>query len=75
MQGFKTFDKWWSEDYDLEKDQVKIKLIANIIEKITLKNKEELQKMYEEMKPVLDHNRKWLQNFNGLGKIIKVLND
>ena len=75
MQGFKTFDKWWSEDYDLEKDQVKIKLIANIIEKITLKNKEELQKMYGEMKPVLDHNRKWLQNFNGLGKIIKVLND
>lgn len=31
--------------------------------------------MYQEMKPILDHNRKWLQNFDGLGKIKKVLSN
>lgn len=75
IMGFKTFDKWWDESYDKDNSHTKITKIVDLIEKLCKKDESEIKTMFEEMKPVLDHNRKWLQNFDGLGKIIKVLND
>lgn len=55
--GFKTFDRWWDESYDLEQDDSKrFELIKTIILELNKKNKEELSDMYKEMIPILVHN-------------------
>ena len=56
--GFKTFDKWWDESYDLEENYRKrVKMIVNVIEDINKKPYQELVKMYNEMIPTLKHNQ------------------
>lgn len=56
--GFKTFDKWIDESYDNEQDQHKrLDMIAEEVHKICSYSIEELHQMYEEMKPILEHNR------------------
>jgi hypothetical protein len=56
--GFKTFDKWWDESYDAEENHYsRMMKIFNVIDYIDSKSIEELQKMYTEMKEVLDHNK------------------
>jgi hypothetical protein len=55
--GFKTFDKWVDEDYDLEADNEKrLIMIANEIEKISKLSLPELNQMHAEMKSVLEYN-------------------
>ena len=55
--GFKTFDKWWDESYDLETDyNSRMSLIKNQIQKISKLSLEECQSLYKEMIPVLKHN-------------------
>jgi hypothetical protein len=55
--GFRTFDKWWSEDYDNCTDPVeRILMVVNIIEKISKLPNNELQNMLIEMEEVLEHN-------------------
>jgi hypothetical protein len=55
--GFKTFDKWWDESYDNEKDDEKrLNMIFNLLKDISEKPMDELQKMYKEMIPILQHN-------------------
>ena len=55
--GFKTFNKWWDESYDLEKDNKKRidKVIKNIdyINSLTMT---EVSDMFNEMIPILDYN-------------------
>ena len=59
--GFKTFDKWWNEDYDFETNHLKrMKKIIDIIRYIGQLTYEELYSMYLDMLPVLEHN---LNNF------------
>lgn len=59
--GFKTFDKWWNEDYDLEENHHnRIIKIFNIIDYINSKTIEELKVIYNEMKEILDHNEEIL---------------
>jgi hypothetical protein len=56
--GFKTFDGWWDESYDAEEDHYRRMMkIFNIIDYINSKSIQELQKIYTEMKEVLDHNK------------------
>jgi hypothetical protein len=56
--GFKTFDKWWDESYDIEENHyIRIMKIFNVIDYINSKSIQELQKIYAEMKEVLDHNK------------------
>ena len=58
--GFKTFDRWIDESYDLETDPDKrISLIVQEIERLCQLPKAELDKMYQEMWPVLDYNFEW----------------
>lgn len=55
--GFKTFDKWWSEDYDSELSNSKrlLKIYA-IIEYICNLTELELQDMCKEMESILEYN-------------------
>lgn len=55
--GFKTFDKWWDESYDTEKNNDRrIEKLFNTITYINSLSLDELQDIYHEMKDVLEHN-------------------
>ena len=59
--GFKTFNNYWSEDYDNESDpDKKVQLIVNIVKKLNNKPIEELHEMYWDMMPILKHNQSLL---------------
>jgi len=58
--GFKTFDKWWSEDYDNYDGVTRIEKIFDIIDYICSLSQIELNTMYDDMEYVLEHNRHWL---------------
>ena len=61
--GFKSFGNFWDESYDNEKDDdKKIEMIANIIQDICKKNISEIKKMYDDMRPILEHNKNLLVN-------------
>lgn len=56
--GFKTFSDYWDESYDEETchEQRIIKLFT-LIDSIEEKPIEELRKMYQDMREILDHNK------------------
>ena len=55
--GFKTFDKWWDESYDDESNEIdRLNKIVNTIIQINKWSIAELQTIYDEMKPILEHN-------------------
>lgn len=59
--GWKTFDNWWDESYDLEENHEKrLEKIFDVIEYINGLTIEELKRMYIEMMPVINHNQKQL---------------
>ena len=56
QMGFKTFHDFWDEDYDGHgMDQRYIKIL-DLIDSLSKKSIQELQTMYEQMQPILDHN-------------------
>ena len=59
--GFETFNKWWSEDYDKYSYHAKIPEIVKIIDEINSWSINDCQQVYEEMKPILLHNKNVLQ--------------
>ena len=55
--GYKTFDRWWDESYDLEEDtMLRILMIIRELQKISLYSKEEIYLMVSEMRPTLEYN-------------------
>lgn len=55
--GFKTFDQFWSEDYDNMHDiESRTDAILNILDTLSKKSLLELQTMLEDMAPILQHN-------------------
>ena len=55
--GYKTFDKWWSEEYDnMELFEQRINAIVEILNDLNTKNFEELIIIREEMQEVIQHN-------------------
>lgn len=64
--GFKTFDKWWSEDYDLIKNpKDRMEEIVKILNQIKEWDLDKCRKVYEEMLPIIEHNyerRMWIKN-------------
>ena len=55
--GFRTFEKWINESYDSEPDGHKrLDMIAKEINKIASMSISQLQDMYKEMLPILEHN-------------------
>ena len=62
--GYKTFDRWFNEDYDNDDDEtIRINKIVKILRDYSQKSKEELFSIREEIKEVCVHNQ---QNFTRL---------
>tara|TARA_A100001515_G_C4575826_1_gene211322 strand:- start:169 stop:1449 length:1281 start_codon:yes stop_codon:yes gene_type:complete len=74
--GFKTFDKWWDEDYDnLTEGWDRFKGVLRNIDELNKKSKKELFDMYVDMKDVLQHNSDLIQNYNGKNLLRKRILD
>jgi hypothetical protein len=59
--GFKTFDQFWSEDYDTIIDlEERTDAILNILDVLSSKSLTELQTMLEQMRSILEHNHNHL---------------
>lgn len=54
--GFKTFNQWWDEGFSEDCSDDQTRSIINIIDQIAEYSVEDLQKIYHDMKPTLDHN-------------------
>ena len=55
--GFKTFDRWWDESYDMEYTfPERVKKMTKILNDIIKKSDEELVQMLQEMEETLIHN-------------------
>ncbi len=56
-RGFQTFDKWWDESYDLERDFTKrLEKIVDVMIEISCWDQDKMYKITNEMEPVLKHN-------------------
>jgi len=60
--GFKTFDKWWSEEYDDYGHEARIEKIIEITDYLANLTPHEIQDMYNDMDGVLEHNYKIFNN-------------
>ena len=56
QMGFKTFNDFWSEEYDGYEGRDRFELIIELIETLSAKSQKELTDMYWDMKYVLDYN-------------------
>lgn len=62
--GFLTFGDFWDENYDTETNHVlRFYQICSIIDKLARLSLDEYKKMYEDMMPILVHNKKTLYNY------------
>ena len=59
--GFKSFSKFWDESYDYQQGVQRIESIQIIIDDLAKLPMNELQNMYDEMLPILEHNHKTYQ--------------
>lgn len=66
QMGFRTFNDFWSEDYDGYDGRDRFIMILNLIDDLAKKSKLELQQMYWDMQYTLDHNYNLLltQSYN-----------
>lgn len=57
--GFKTFSSWIDESYDTEIDaSIRLDMIAGEVEKMCARPISDLREMYQDMLPILQHNKK-----------------
>lgn len=55
--GFKTFNHWWDESYDIIENPIdRLQAVIKILKEICSLSIDELQKLRQEMQSVLDHN-------------------
>ena len=69
--GFKTFDTWWSEDYDRFEGVNRIQMILEAIDTVSKYSMEELKVLYQEMTPVLEHNYKLIKSLTNASMLDK----
>lgn len=55
--GFKTFDQYWSEEYDVADGALRLYKLKNIVDQIGTKSITELNSMYQDMFPILEYNQ------------------
>ena len=61
--GFKTFDQWVNESYDLETDpDLRIIKIVTEIERLCQMTPEAINTMFNDMQSILDYNFNWFYN-------------
>ena len=58
--GFKTFNDYWSEDYDNHDGLYRAQEIEKILVQLSKKSIPDLEIMYNDMLPILEHNRNLL---------------
>jgi len=56
QMGFKTFHKFWNEEYDSYETRDRLLKIYQLTQDIAARPKAELYTMYNEMQSILDHN-------------------
>lgn len=61
QMGFKTFCEFWDETYDGFEGRDRFVKILTLIDWLAQKSVTELQKMYSNMQPILEHNYNLLQ--------------
>ena len=71
--GFRTFNKYWSEDYDWLSGPARLVAISKIVDQIAKWSDQELMKVFEDMKPDLCHNQLIYKNLTS-DKINAVFN-
>jgi len=55
--GFKTFSNFWDESYDQETDhQLRLEKIFKTLDSINAMTIDQLRRLYDDIKPILDHN-------------------
>lgn len=55
--GYKTFSNYWDESYDTESDHtLRLAKIFKVVDYIDSMSIDELHKLYNEMRPILEHN-------------------
>jgi hypothetical protein len=58
--GFRTFDRWIDESYDLEQDQdQRLRKIVGELDRLCKMTPHELDTIYQEMHQTLEHNFNW----------------
>ena len=60
--GFKTFNQWWDEGYSEDPDGCHVPAMIENIKRIAGLAIKDLESMYKDMAPVLDHNFNRLQD-------------
>jgi len=69
LLGFKTFDRWWCEGYDQDHSDARYHTLTQHIDWISKQSDTIIQRWYDEMQPILDHNFEVLLNLTN-NKII-----
>ena len=65
--GFKTFDKWWDESYDtIEDGNLRLEKIKEVILEISKFNINKLNSIYNDIIPILTHNRNLQKKYRKL---------
>lgn len=59
--GFKTFDNYWSEEYDVIAGINRLYEIKTVIDFVGRQSVEQLNAMYADMQPILEHNYRVFQ--------------
>lgn len=54
--GFKTFDRWWDEGYSLDPFNHNVSEIKKVLAHVARYSISDLQNIYQEMQPTLEHN-------------------
>lgn len=70
--GFKTFNDFWSEDYDGYEGKERFLRILELLDTLAKKTTQELEQMYIDMQPILEHNLALLQSRLYHKKIIEI---
>jgi len=55
--GFQTFDRWWDEGYSEDPPDYQVREILLVLDRLAKMSLDQLKVMYNEMEPVLEHNR------------------
>lgn len=72
--GYKTFDKWWDESYDLETDFTKrLEKIIDVMIEISSWSRDDCFRITNEMEEILTHNFNVMLNDDDTIELFKIL--
>jgi hypothetical protein len=55
--GYKTFDRWWDESYDIAmSESIRFRMLTALYKKLSLASDTELADIMYEAWPILEHN-------------------